>query len=55
MSDVVSKEVMQKVSDTIRFLAVDGVEKSKSGHPGMPMGMADLACSALAETFKACS
>ncbi len=29
--------------DTIRFLAVDGVEKAKSGHPGMPMGMAPAA------------
>ncbi len=25
---------------TIRFLAMDGVQKAKSGHPGMPMGMA---------------
>jgi transketolase len=29
--------------NTIRFLAVDAVEKAKSGHPGMPMGMADAA------------
>ena len=29
--------------NTIRFLAVDGVEKAKSGHPGLPMGMADVA------------
>ena len=27
--------------NTIRFLAVDAVEKARSGHPGMPMGMAD--------------
>ena len=26
--------------DTIRFLAVDAVQKAKSGHPGMPMGAA---------------
>ncbi len=26
--------------NTIRFLAIDGVEKAKSGHPGMPMGLA---------------
>jgi len=29
--------------NTIRFLAVDAVEKAKSGHPGTPMGMADMA------------
>lgn len=29
--------------NTIRFLAVDGVEKAHSGHPGTPMGMADIA------------
>jgi transketolase len=29
--------------DTIRMLAVDAVEKAKSGHPGMPMGTAPMA------------
>ena len=29
--------------NTIRFLAVDAVEKAKSGHPGMPMGAATIA------------
>jgi len=29
--------------DTLRFLAVDAVEKAKSGHPGMPMGAASMA------------
>eukprot|EP00871_Galdieria_phlegrea_P003331 jgi/Galph1/399/GphlegSOOS_G5203.1 len=29
--------------NTIRFLAIDAVEKAKSGHPGMPMGMAPVA------------
>lgn len=31
------------VANTIRFLAADGVERANSGHPGMPMGMADCA------------
>ncbi len=29
--------------DTIRTLSIDGVQKANSGHPGMPMGMADAA------------
>ncbi len=29
--------------DTIRFLSADGVQKAKSGHPGMPIGMAPAA------------
>jgi len=29
--------------DTIRFLSMDGVQAAKSGHPGMPMGMAPAA------------
>src|SRR5437667_7564548 len=33
----------QRAVNTIRFLAADAVEKAKSGHPGMPMGMADAA------------
>ena len=28
---------------TIRFLSMDAVQKAKSGHPGMPMGMAAAA------------
>ncbi len=31
------------VANTIRGLAMDGVQAAKSGHPGMPMGMADVA------------
>ncbi len=31
------------LANAIRALAMDGVEKAKSGHPGMPMGMADAA------------
>jgi transketolase len=31
------------LANAIRFLAIDAVEAAKSGHPGMPMGMADIA------------
>ena len=31
------------LANAIRFLSIDAVEKSKSGHPGAPMGMADIA------------
>lgn len=32
-----------KMANAIRALAMDGVEKAKSGHPGLPMGAADIA------------
>jgi len=33
----------RRMADTIRALAIDAVEGARSGHPGMPMGMADAA------------
>ena len=35
--------ITDKLVNAIRFLSVDAVEKADSGHPGMPLGMADIA------------
>ena len=38
-----SASMHKDMANAIRALAMDGVEQAKSGHPGMPMGMADVA------------
>ncbi|MEO5559602.1 MAG: transketolase [Dokdonella sp.] len=43
MSSTPSGVDTARLANAIRFLAADAVEKAKSGHPGMPMGMAEIA------------
>ena len=40
---MIQRELHDRMANAIRGLAIDGVEAAKSGHPGMPMGMADVA------------
>lgn len=43
MAAAVDRDLAREAVNTLKFLAVDAVERAKSGHPGMPMGTADLA------------
>ncbi len=43
MSKSVDPVLGNEIVNTIKFLAVDAVERANSGHPGMPMGAADMA------------
>ncbi|MEP0232148.1 transketolase [Roseibium sp.] len=45
-------EKHQRMANAIRFLAIDAVEKAKSGHPGLPMGAADIATVLFTEFLK---
>ena len=43
MSEMTAAEIDQISINTLRFLAVDAVEKAKNGHPGAPLGCAPIA------------
>src|SRR4051812_29282040 len=43
---------LRRMADALRALAMDAVEQAKSGHPGMPMGMADAATVLFGEHLK---
>jgi transketolase len=42
-SEMIEGAAVKELAGAIRALAMDAVEQAKSGHPGMPMGMADVA------------
>ena len=40
--DESTKQILTKVANTIRGLSMDAVQKADSGHPGLPMGCAEM-------------
>src|SRR5258706_12196008 len=40
--DAELKQTLAKVANTIRQLSMDAVQKANSGHPGLPMGCAEI-------------
>uniref|UniRef100_A0A383WJL3 transketolase n=1 Tax=Tetradesmus obliquus TaxID=3088 RepID=A0A383WJL3_TETOB len=48
----VSQETVDKCVNAIRFLAIDAVNKAKSGHPGLPMGAAPMSYVLFNEAMK---
>ncbi|MBL8546143.1 MAG: transketolase [Hyphomonadaceae bacterium] len=51
-SELIEGVEAKELANAIRALAMDAVEKAKSGHPGMPMGMADAATVLFAKFLK---
>ncbi|MFZ4122821.1 MAG: transketolase [Caulobacterales bacterium] len=52
MDATIEASALRPLANAVRALAMDAVEKAKSGHPGMPMGMADVATVLFARHLK---
>jgi transketolase len=52
MNDTAPKDLAKSMANAIRALAMDAVEQANSGHPGMPMGMADAATALFCRQLK---
>jgi transketolase len=51
-SSPIDDRLFTRMANAVRALSMDAVEKAKSGHPGMPMGMADAASVLFTEFLK---
>lgn len=49
---MIKNDLSFSLANCVRFLSIDGVERANSGHPGMPMGMADVATILFTEFLK---
>ena len=47
-----SVNIEQKATSAIRILSADAIQKSNSGHPGLPLGAADIAYELWAKHMK---
>src|SRR5210317_1221797 len=52
ISPAVDAALATKIANTIRFLSMDGIQKANSGHPGLPMGCAELGALLYGEIMK---
>jgi transketolase len=54
MAAKATNEELQLIANTIRGLSMDGIQAANSGHPGLPMGMADVAAVLWLKYLKHC-